>query len=134
MSVGKPLVMLVGRVLISVMFVLAGLNKLMDYEHTAAYMASKHMPNIPILLYGAAAIEVLCGLSVLLGFWARGAALILALFLVPVTLIFHDFWNVTKPEDLQFQMSHFFMNWAVVGGLLYIVCFGSGLWSVRRIK
>lgn len=132
MEGARSFILLVSRILISAIFILAGINKFLDFEHTSQYMASKQMTNIPAFLYAAALIELLCGISVLLGLWARAGALILALYLVPVTLIFHDFWNVVKPEEQQFQMIHFFMNWAIVGGLLYVFCFGSGSLSLRR--
>jgi putative oxidoreductase len=131
MGVCDSLLKLLARLALSAIFIFAGANKFLDYSGTAAFMASKQMPAVPFFLYAAAALEFFGGLMVLAGFKARWAALVLALFLIPVTYIFHDFWNVGG-EQFQMQIGHFFSNLAVFGGLLYVVCCGSGRFSFDR--
>ena len=80
---------------------------------------------IPVLLPAAAVLELAGGLSLLLGFRARLGALALVLFLVPTTLIFHNFWAYQGPEA-QNQMIHFMKNLALMGGLLVVVGLGAG--------
>jgi putative oxidoreductase len=118
--------MLLGRICISAIFILAAIGKIMDYEGTSQYMASKGLTMIPIFLYGAAIVELIGGLMVLIGFKTRIGAVILLLFLIPTTLIFHDFWNVSEALARQLQMIIFMKNLAIFGGLLYIVCAGPG--------
>jgi putative oxidoreductase len=132
MSIPISFFMLLGRILISAIFILAGINKFIDYEGTAAYMASKNMPLIPLFLYAAALVELFGGLSVLLGFKTRYGALALGLFLIPVSIVFHDFWNITAQVEKQEQMIHFFSNAAILGGLLYVICFAAGAFSIDR--
>jgi putative oxidoreductase len=120
---------LIGRIGLSAIFILAGIGKFMDYSSTAAYMASKGMPVIPFFLYAAAIVEFLGGLGLLLGFKTRYCAAILALFLIPTTFIFHDFWNV-EGVTRHLQMAMFMKNLAIFGGLFYVIGCGAGRFSV----
>lgn len=125
--------MLIGRVLLSIIFILAGVGKLMDFHGTAAYMTSKGMTMVPLFLYAAAVVEILGGLSLLLGFKTRVGAALLILFLVPTTAIFHDFWNYADPMEQNLQMINFLKNLAIGGGLFYVLGCGSGGCSVDGV-
>ena len=114
-----------GRGLLSVIFLLAGVMKFVNWQQTAEHMAAKGMPLVNVLLPIAAAVEVLGGLSLLLGLRARVGALVLFLFLIPATLIFHNFWAHSGAEQAN-QMMHFMKNVAIMGGLLMVVGLGSG--------
>lgn len=92
-------------------------------------MAFKGMTNIPLYLYGAATIEAIGGLFLFFGCKARLGAILLLVFIVPVTYIFHDFW-ILEGADRQMQMILFSKNLAIFGGLLYILSCGSGDCSV----
>jgi len=120
---------LVGRGLLSVIFLLSGVGKLADWSGTAGYMASKHMPAVPFFLLAAVTFELLGGLSVLTGFKARWGALALIVFLIPVTLIFHNFWAYEGMEQ-KTQMINFLKNLAIMGGLLMVAANGAGPISV----
>jgi putative oxidoreductase len=116
---------LAGRILLALIFLLSGLNKFAAWEGTAAYMASKGMPIVPFFLVSAALVELAGGLSVALGFRARVGAAALFLFLIPTSLIFHNFWALEGMEQ-QVQMAMFMKNLAIMGGLLLLVAFGPG--------
>jgi putative oxidoreductase len=120
---------LAGRILIAVIFLLSGLGKLGNWGGTASMMASKGLPLVPLLLPLTVLFELGGGLSVLLGFKARIGAIALILFLIPVTLVFHDFWAVQGPQR-QMQMINFLKNVAIMGGLAYVVAFGAGPLSI----
>jgi len=124
-SVPIPLAALAGRILLSAIFIIAGITKFADWQTTAHYMESHHIPLIPLLLPAAALVELCCGFSLLLGLGSRWMALALFLFLTPVTLIFHDFWAYTGIEQ-QHQLQNFFKNFAIMGGLALIVGLGPG--------
>jgi putative oxidoreductase len=115
----------VGRVLLSAIFILSGLMKFIHWNETAGYMASQGMPAVPFFLFLAAAIELLGGLSLLLGFKARAGAALLALYLIPVTLVFHRFWDF-QGMDGQQQFIQFMKNLAIMGGLWTVAAFGPG--------
>lgn len=121
--------MLLGRILLSLIFILAGVGKFMDYDATVQYMAAKGMTMVPLFLVVAALIEIIAGLLVFFGIKARLGAFILFLYLIPVTLLFHDFWNQQGPER-QENMINFMKNLAILGGLLYVICVGAGRWSL----
>lgn len=120
---------LAGRILLSLIFIMSGLSKIFDWSGTAAYMASKGMPVIPFFLLMAILFEVFGGLSVLAGFKGRIGALALFIFLVPTTLIFHNFWAYDGMEK-QMQMASFMKNLAIMGGLALVVGFGPGSLSI----
>ena len=77
----------------------------------------------------AIGVEVLGGLALIAGFGTRAAALVLAVFTLAATVIFHAYWAV-PPEMQMVQQLMFFKNIAVVGGLLVLAAYGAGGWSV----
>lgn len=120
---------LVGRVLLSLIFVMSGVHKLTAWDETAGRMEQEGMVYVPLLLFGAVLFELGGGSSVLLGLWARVGAALLAAFLIPTTLIFHDFWTYEGAEQ-QMQMIQFMKNLAILGGVLVVLGFGSGRCSI----
>ena len=119
---------LAGRVGLGLLFVVSGFGKITGFAGTAGYMASKGMPFAEVLLVGAIAVELIGGLMLIAGFKARWAALAIAAFLVPTTLIFH---SPVGPEA-QAQMTQFLKNLSILGGMLYASVAGPGAWSVDR--
>jgi putative oxidoreductase len=108
---------LTGRVLLSVIFILSGLGKIPHFNAIAAGLHQTGWPAATLLIALSIAIEVGCGLLLLTGFKARYAALVLAAWLVPVTLTFHGFWHYAGAQQ-QEQMINFLKNLAIIGGLL----------------
>jgi putative oxidoreductase len=135
-------VTLLGRLLIVPIFLGAGYNHITGFIATANMMLTK-MPvfkliGVQILLAGACAFLVLGGLSLLFGFKARFGALLLVIFLLAVTPIFHAFWS-SPTDQVQMQTLNFMKNFALLGGLLFIMAFGPGPLSLdeamaRRLK
>lgn len=128
----NSILMFVGRFCISVIFILSACLKVNDYEATFELMSSKGLIMIPLLLYGAAALEFLGGVALLLGCKTRLMAVLLLIFLVPVTYLFHDFW-ILEGSSRQMQMILFTKNLAIFGGLIYIVATGGGFCSVDAL-
>ncbi len=132
MNTVQPLGLLAGRVLLALIFIGSGFSKITGFADTAAYMAGKGMPMVEVLLIIAILIELGGGLLLALGYKARWAALAIVLFLIPVTLIFHDFWAV-DPEQVKMQLIQFQKNLAIMGGMLYVVFNGPGRLSLDRV-
>lgn len=109
---------LLGRLLISAIFLMAGLSKIGAYAGTQAYMESKGVPGM--LLPLVIALEVLAPIMIIIGWKARYAALALAIFSVASAVLFH-----LEPEN-QMQMAMFMKNMAIAGGLLFIYIHGTG--------
>lgn len=108
-----------GRVFLSVIFILSGVFKLTQFSAVAGMMASKGIPLASVALVITLLIEIGGGLLLLTGFKAQYAATIMALFLVPVTLVFHNFWAF-QGQQQQEQMTNFLKNLAIIGGLLAV--------------
>jgi len=122
---------LAGRGSLVFIFLASAGKKVLQFEQTQGYMASHAMPATGILLAGAIVFLVVGGLSVLLGFKARiGAALLIA-FIVPASLIFHNFWTYEGQEQQQ-QMIHFMKNVAILGALISIVAGDVRGWRLDR--
>jgi putative oxidoreductase len=109
---------LLGRLLIGVPFAMSGLSKLAAYGPTTEMIVAVGLP-APALAYAVAIIvELGGGLLLIVGYQARAAALVLALFSIATALSFHS--NFAD----QNQMIHFLKNVMMAGGLLQIVAFG----------
>ena len=117
-----------GRLLICVIFLMSGWMKITHWSMMAGFMASK-MPAPSLMLALAIFAEVAGGLSLLLGFLGRVGALGLFIYLIPTTLIFHNFWAADAAHQ-QEQMISFLKNMAIMGGLLMVVAHGSGPLSI----
>lgn len=120
---------LIGRILISIIFLMAGINKIGNLSGTQDYMASYGMPLTWLFAMGAVILEIGGGLSLLLGYMSKYGAIALFIFMIPTTLIFH-----TNFGD-QMQVIHFMKNLAIMGGLAYIAAYGGGELSLdSRLK
>lgn len=115
---------LAGRVLLAAIFILSGASKLADPAGTIGYIASAGLPLPQLAFVGAAAVELLGGLALVLGYRTRYAALALAFFSLAAALAFHS-----ALAD-QNQFIHFFKNIAMAGGLLQVAAFGAGRFSL----
>jgi putative oxidoreductase len=127
-SFKTPLVV-AGRVLLALMFVLAGFSKLGNIAGTAGYIASAGLPVASVLAVAVALLELVGGLALAVGFHARWAALALGLFTLLASVLFHKFWAV--PADQQFVQQLMFMkNLAVSGGMFMVAALGAGPLSI----
>jgi putative oxidoreductase len=126
----KSLLQLIARIFLSLIFLYSGVQKILHISGTQQSMAQRGMPLTGYFLAGAIFVEIFVGLSLLLGFKARWAALILAIYLIPTTLVFH-----ARFSD-QMQIIQFLKNLAIIGGLLMMAAFEGGRISLdaRRKK
>jgi putative oxidoreductase len=120
---------LVGRILLSAIFLLSGIAKLTDPAGAVGYMTHVGIPHPETLVYVAGIAEILGGASLLVGLLARIGALGLIVMLVITTLYFHNFWTMTGAEA-KTQMVQFMKNLAIMGGLATVFAHGPGLWSI----
>lgn len=124
---------LVGRILMALIFLVSGFGKITGFAGTAGFMASKGLPFAEVLLAGALVFELAGAIMLILGWRAHWGALLLIVFMIPATLIFHNFW-VVDAAQYQNQLNHFLKNVAMVGGLLYVMAFGAGPLSLDGRK
>lgn len=116
----------IGRVLIGVLFAVAGYQKLTDIETFAGFVGMLGVPAPEVLAWVVVAIELLGGIALILGFMTRIAAEVLLVFVLIATYLAHPIWS--DPS----QMGMFLKNLAVMGGLLYVAAFGAGKWSLGK--
>src|SRR5262249_26349848 len=130
---------------LSIIFISSAIHKLFDWNATMQYFNQGlndslalsignpflqqslewAVANAFVVLLVGTLCELIGGLMVFLGLALRLGALILFLFLIPTTLIFHHFWLLQEPERV-LQMTNFMKNLSISGGLLYILAMGKG--------
>jgi putative oxidoreductase len=125
----NPTVVLIARILLGVMFVIAGFGKFADLGGTGGYIASKGLPLSSLLAPATAVLELAAGLALIVGYKARWAALALAAFTLLASLLFHNFWAMPAEQQM-IQRLMFLKNLAVVGGLLMVFSYGAGRLSI----
>lgn len=122
---------LVGRTLLALIFLKSGIGKIGGFAGTAGWMASKGLPMAEVLLAITIVIEIGAALMLILGYKARLGAAALLLWMIPVTFLFHNYWAM--PADQQMiQQIMFMKNIGLMGGMLYIMAFGSGHLSLDK--
>jgi putative oxidoreductase len=130
-AVAQGFFSLAARLLIAAIFLASAIgNKIPQFKATAEYMQSEGVPNPKLALFGAIGLLLLGGLSLVSGAWTRIGAFFLLVFLAAATFYFHDFWKFADPVQRQLQTIQFMKNLAIAGGLLSLIAFGGGPWSV----
>lgn len=134
-----------GRALLSLIFISSAIHQLLDWEGAMQSFNQALTDRLTIsvgndfiqevvewslahafsLLLAACIFELVGGVLVFLGLWVRLGALLLIFFLVPATLLFHNFWDV-QGMDRQMQMIHFMKNVSISGGLFFLLAIGKG--------
>jgi putative oxidoreductase len=117
-----------GRIFFSAIFIMSGFLHFSQQE--IAYAAHSGVPMAGLLVPASGVLALAGGLSILLGYRAKLGAWLLVLFLVPVTLLMHNFWAVKDPMMSQMQMAMFLKNVTMLGGALLISQFGAGALSL----
>jgi putative oxidoreductase len=124
MGLFGSLIDLFGRIFISSLFIVSGVEKIINYESSLEYMFNYNLP--ALLLIPSIIIEILFPILIIIGYKTRISALILALFTISLAFIFHfDFAN-------QLQTMMFLKNIAISGGLLFLITKDPGRFSVDK--
>lgn len=122
----EKLVLLLGRLFLSAIFLVTGGQKILDFSGSRTYLENLGIPMPGALLGIAIFLELVGGLAVLLGYRARLGAILLVIFLVPATLVYHvDFGGES-------QLNHFLKNLSILGGLLLVAGSGPGPYALDR--
>jgi putative oxidoreductase len=126
-------VVLAGRICFTAMFIFAAPGHFTARD--VAYASQAGVPAAALLVPLSGLIALVGGLSIALGYKAKLGALLLVVFLIPVTVAMHPFWAVTDPMMGQMQLAMFLKNLSMLGGALVIAYFGSGPLSLdaRRV-
>ena len=128
MNVRQRWVSFLGRVLLSLIFIISGISKVLDPAGTIAYIESTHLPLPHVAYVVALIVELGLGVALLVGFKAQLAAAGIAIFTFITALMFHS--NMADP----LQVIMFLKNITIIGGLLVVIAFGPGGYSVDNGK
>jgi putative oxidoreductase len=122
--------LLVGRILLALVFLVAGSRKLMAVAGSAGYLAKLGFPMPEVMVWVAIAIELGGAILLIVGWKTRWVAWLLALFTLIATFAAHRFWEIGDPGQYANQMNHFLKNLAIVGGMVILAATGPGPLSV----
>ena len=124
----NSLAVLAGRIMLALIFLQSGIEKITSYSMVLGYMTKAGLPFPKVLLVISAIVEIGCALALIVGWKTRLAAIGLVIWMIPVTLIFH---NPTAGGE---AMVHFMKNLAITGGLLVLFASGPGPLSLGRSR
>src|ERR1700733_2495531 len=124
MNSSNNVVSLAGRILLSAIFIFAGIGKIAEFSGTVGYAASVRLPMPSAAIAVALVVELLGGLAILVGFQTRIAAWIVFFYLIAASFFFHNFWAMEGAARMDNQI-HFLKNFAIMGGLLILAASGA---------
>ena len=124
--IGKASLLPLARLLMSSLFVWDGVGMLRNPRGTAQYFSSVHVPAPDIAIWISIPVHLLGGLALLVGFYSRWAAALLALICLGTA------FGVHLPAGDQGNMINFYKNLVMTGGFLYVIAFGPGNLSLHR--
>ncbi len=125
--------LLIGRILIGLIFLRSGSDKLMNIDAFAAGLARNGVPMSTFFAYLGAPVEFISGATILLGFATRYAAVLMTAFVVVATLISHRYWELADVGARRINDINFYKNVAIIGGAFYVFVTGSGRYSIDTL-
>ncbi len=129
----KDVIDLIGRILISIIFLYEAYDTMFYYQESKAIMTSYGVTwNQDFLLVSSIMCLILGGLLLLLGYRPGLGSILILFYWIPVTFIAHSFWN-DPPENQRIEAIIFMKNLAIIGGLMLVYVNGSGRFSIRRL-
>jgi putative oxidoreductase len=131
MSLDHPVFPLLGRLMMSYIFATSGIGKVFGWSGNVAYMSTRHLPMIPLLLAIALLIELAGSACLVTGYQARIAAFVMFWYTTAVTVLFHNYWAASEAMA-GMQETHFRKNLAIMGGLLILAYSGPGKWALGQ--
>jgi len=121
----------IGRIGLALLFLWSGYEKLANPAFTVAYMRSYGLPAPHLLMWPVLLLELIGGAMLVFGWRARWVALVLAVYTVVATFIFHAYWSAPADQVVNEQI-HFMSNLAIAGGLLLVVAHGSDRYALDK--
>jgi putative oxidoreductase len=122
-------VILVARILLVVLLLIFGWEKLDNYSATVGYMTQTGTPMPPISALVAIVIEFFLSIAVVLGVWTRPLAIVLALYALATAFAAHHYWTMTGVEQYENEIN-FYKNVSIMGGFFLLYVTGAGKYSI----
>ncbi|GAB5379976.1 MAG: DoxX family protein [Aliiglaciecola sp.] len=130
MKLLEPAILLLGRFLLGLYFILPGIQKITNFEMMSQYMAKHEVPMISVLLVLTIVLQIAGGLMLIVGFRGKLAAFILAGLTLVISIFMHNFWNLPEGGNVQHETQNFVKNMAIMAGLLVLAAQGTGRFSL----
>lgn len=127
----ESLLFLLGRIAIGAFFLWKAFERIQHWSASADALKRKRVPFVSFVLPLSILLLGIGGLSVVLGFYPRGGAILLLIYMVTHMYMFHAFWNVQKETEHMLEKLLFMKDFAIVGSLLMILAVGGGALSVH---
>ena len=118
-AMAQRALLLVGRGLLGLYFIVPGITKITGWDGMVEYMAAHGVPLIPVLLVLTIIIQIGGGLCLAIGFRTRLMAFLLAGLTLVINVCMHDFWNVEEGIQQAHETQNFIKNLAIMAGLMY---------------
>ena len=125
-------IVLVGRILFSTIFIMTIMGHFSKQD--ISFAAAAGVPLAPIAVPVSGIIAFLGGLSIAFGYKAKWGAWLIVLFLIPITLMMHNFWAAPDKMAAQMQLAMFIKNVSILGAALMIAYFGTGPLSLDSLS
>ena|SRR5215213_4934122 len=126
-----PAVPLIGRLMMASIFVIFGIRKVLAFAATAGYFTKLGFPMPEVMVVLAILIEVGGGLLLAIGWRTRWVAWLLALFTLIAMFMAHRYWEFDAAQYAN-QMTHFWKDVCIIGGLMMVAAYGPGSLSVDK--
>ncbi len=123
------LLLLAGRVLFGVFFIMSGINHFTNAGMMSGYAKSKNVPMAYLAVVGTGVMLVLGGLSVMLGLFPVVGLVLIVVFLLPTSVLIHNFWTVQDPQARAAEQINFLKNLALTGAALALM-YGAADWPL----
>ena len=113
--------LLLGRIIIGIYFLVFGaIFKLFNYEFTLNYMFDHQVPYTEISLIITIFLQAICSISILVGYYSKLSAFVLALLTILINYYMHDFWNMSEGLEQRHELQNFVKNTGIIAGLLIL--------------
>jgi putative oxidoreductase len=112
------LVLLIGRIIAGLFYILAGVNNFVNLSSASGYAAFKGVPMPALAVMAASSLLVIGGVSILTGYQPVLGVSAIVLFLLPVTLIMHNFWSIDEAQAQVAEVRSFLSNMGLIGSTL----------------
>ena len=129
--VSAEVYLIIARLFLSLLFIISGLNHLLNLERMTAQVRKRRIPAPAMVVLMTGGAIIFGGITVLLGIWVKAGTLILTVFLLASAFILHNFWEKDNQQEKINEMNHFFKDVSLAGACIMIWYFGTGPLSLN---
>lgn len=114
------ILLLIGRLLFSLIFIFNGITQLLNFKNTVQYFSSLKIPLPEFSALGSSITSILGGIGIIFHAYSLYGSILIILLLFPETYMGHRFWTIKNKKEKNNQMQHFMKNISLIGGAIII--------------